>query len=157
MTKVFLLTAAQFSAAEEQRHELARSRPDGAGASLREILAPGAMWEVPWYFDPGNPDGRERRRRALEAIEAGEPIRDYLSRHYWLDWSDKRPPLCVLCPNGAEWCLDSKSSNGTGWAVTGAAPLITAAPSILVPGYHGFLRDGVFTPDIDNRGAAAKP
>lgn len=151
MTQVRLLTRDEFSTAENDRLALAKSRADNRGASLSEILAPGSMWEVPWYFDPTNPDARERRRNVLARIEGGEDHRDYLSRHYWQDWSQIRPPLCVLCPNGREWCIDAKSSNGSGWVVTGTAPLITAHPSIAVPGYHGFLRDGVFTPDLDQR------
>lgn len=46
---------------------------------------------------------------------------------------------------------DRRSSNGDGWNVTGDLPAITCAPSIVVPGYHGYLRDGVFTADIDGR------
>jgi hypothetical protein len=54
----------------------------------------------------------------------------------------------VLTPNGKEWCVDAKSSNGDGWVVTGDPPKITCYPSIVVPDYHGFLREGVFTPNM---------
>lgn len=131
--------------------EFSKTRTDGKqGASLSDVIAPGAMWEAPWYFDPaGDDEMQHRRRTAMANIAAGSPRNFYLSRFYWETWSTTRPPLCVLCPNGREWCVDAKSSNGEGWQVTGSPPLITAAPSIAVPGYHGFLQKGVFTPDLD--------
>ena len=151
MTKTYLLTTAEFAAAEERRMALARTRTDGKeGAGLREVLAPGAMWFVPWYFDPTDRmEMAQRRVKALERIAAGEHSRDFLSRFYWQQWSEKRAPICVLAPSGEEWCIDSRSSNGEGWTVTGDAPLITCAPSIALPNYHGYLQNGVFTPDLD--------
>ena len=71
-----------------------------------------------------------------------------LSPHYESTWKEKRPPLQVVCPNGKEWCVDAISSNGDGWVVTGEPPSITCSPSIAVPGYHGFLQNGIFTADI---------
>lgn len=68
-----------------------------------------------------------------------------LSEHYWQTWSRVRPPLCVVCPNGAQWEIDRKSSNGSGWVVTGSWPNLNCSPSIVVPGYHGFLQNGAFT------------
>lgn len=149
--KTFLLTAAEFAAAEERRMQLARTRTDGhQGAGLREVLDAGAMWFVPWYFDPTDRvDMAQRRTRILDNLAARGEHRDYLSKFYWQDWSDKRPPICVLCPGGGEWCIDAKSNNGDGWRVTGEPPKITATPSILLPNYHGFLKDGLFTPDLD--------
>ena len=86
MTKVFLLTAEQFSAAEQRRKDLAASRMDGRqGASLGEVVAAGAMWFVPWYFDPAHPEDGIRRDKALEALAAGDKARSYLSRFYWQD------------------------------------------------------------------------
>ncbi len=57
----------------------------------------------------------------------------------------------VVLPDGREWCITGPSSNGGGWTVTGTMPAITASPSILVPGYHGFLQNGVLTDDLDGR------
>lgn len=148
------LTGAEFRKADDDRMALARSRTDGKqGASLFEITGAGVMWYAPWYHDPRDPDDVARIDKALADIKADPNARWYLSRFYWETWSRKRPPICVLCPNGREWCVDAKSSNGEGWQVTGDVPLITCAPSIVVPGYHGFLRDGVFTGDIEGRGA----
>lgn len=119
---------------------------DARGVLERET-APGSMWLCPWYHDPASPDAPDKRARALEAIKAGK--KTYLSRYYWEDWADKRPPICVICPDGSHWVVDARSSNGEGWKVTGSAPLITCDPSILVPNYHGYLRDGKFTEDLD--------
>lgn len=50
--------------------------------------------------------------------------------------------LVVVTPAG-EWVVDGPSSNGTGaWKRSGVPPMVTAHPSILMPGYHGWLRDG---------------
>ncbi len=63
----------------------------------------------------------------------------------------KGDAIQVVLPDSREWCITGPSSNGGGWTVTGTMPCITASPSIHVPGYHGFLRDGVLTDDIDGR------
>lgn len=151
------LDAQQFRAVEDQRLALAKSRDNDkewlatnnaprGWARLEEITGPCVMWHAPWFFDPTNPEHRPRRAAALQLIIEGH--KSYLSRFYWQQWSDKRPPICVLCPNGKEWCVDARSSNGEGWEVMGEPPCITCVPSIQVPGYHGFLRDGIFTPNM---------
>ncbi len=157
-TPCHFLDADAFRVAEDNRMALAKRR--GADpewmkahnatygwASFNEVAAPCAAWYVPWFYDPENPEHQQRRARALEAIRDGRFNKEHfhLSRFYWSDWSDKRPPICVLCPNGREWIVDSISSNGEGWKVTGTVPKITCEPSIMVDGYHGYLRDGVFT------------
>lgn len=120
-------------------------RADGTGDSFTlQDRTPGMMWFAPWYWNPAKENYRRR----------GGP---FLSEHFWRDHADRRPPLVVVCPNGQEWCPDRPSTNGTGWTVTGEAPRITCAPSIVVPGYHGFLRDGVFTADIEGRGPSGAP
>lgn len=104
---------------------------------------PGATWLCPWYHDPER-DGC-----------TNYPY--FLSQHYRKDWADKRPPIAVVCPNGSTWVIDQKSSNGTGWVVTGEHNCLTVSPSIDIKGhagqkdYHGYLRDGVFTPDLEGR------
>ena len=98
---------------------------------------PGSMWFCPWYCGPDD-DQTER-------------IPDFLSVHYQNDWKGKRAPIAVRCPSGDLWVVDQNSSNGTGWAVTGEAPNITCTPSIVVPGYHGFLQNGIFTDDLEGR------
>ena len=117
--------------------EVYRRADTGEEMTIRD-KRPGMMWFSPWYYDP---TGKLNTRR-----ENGNA---FLSIHYWRDWAEKRAPLSVLGPDGNEWCVDRGSSNGDGWTVIGEAPSITCAPSIVLPGYHGFLRGGVFTADLD--------
>lgn len=114
------------------------------------IFTPGMVWPTPWVFDPTGE--RERCHQHVMVKLADRGRLNYLSPHYWRDWSNKRPPLCVVCPNGEQWEIDRKSSNGDGWVVTGDLLNITCTPSIVVPGYHGFLRGGEFTHDLEGRG-----
>jgi hypothetical protein len=125
---------------------------DGYYSNDRRVFLPGMAWPCPWYFDPlgelklaGN-----RREPMITGERKGEL--GFLSIHYWRDWADKRAPICVVCPNGETWEPDRKSSNGDGWIVAGDLPNITCSPSIVVTGYHGFLRAGEFTPDLEGRG-----
>lgn len=111
--------------------------PEVAALFHAQYFGAGAMWFCPWYYDPAAPDPEERR---------GKP--GILSVYYWRDWADTRPPLMVVTPALREWCVDQKASNGEGWTVTGHAPRITCSPSIDVPGYHGYLRDGEFSPPL---------
>jgi hypothetical protein len=160
MTQCRLLTPAEFSDAEKARYALAQERGKDPAwmaansatygwARIDEVTGPCVMWFATWMHDPQNPEHAPRREKALEALARGDAYfaghHYYLSKHYWRDWSDKRPPIVVLCPNGAEWCVDAKASNGDGWVVTGEAPNITCQPSIQVPGYHGYLQGGAFT------------
>ncbi|WP_158810443.1 hypothetical protein [Beijerinckia sp. L45] len=116
----------------------------------RRVFLPGMAWFEPWHFDPtGN---WQRAGKHVMYTERPGPEKSFLSPHYWRDWADKRPPICVVCPNGELWEIDRTSSNGDGWVVTGDLPDITCSPSIVVPGYHGFLRGGEFTADIEGRG-----
>lgn len=99
----------------------------------------GMMWEMPWMASPRRHDPTRERHPA-----------SYLSVHYYRDWASRRPPICVATPGkrNAQWVVDSKSSNGDGWIVTGDAPNITCSPSIVVDGYHGWLKDGVFSDPV---------
>jgi hypothetical protein len=105
---------------------------DGMWRNDKRIFLPGMGWYNDWYLD-----------RDLGS--------DFLSPHYYRDWAGKRPPIEIVCPNGYLWCIDRKSSNGDGWQVTGEWPNITCSPSIVAGSYHGFLRNGEFTPDLDGK------
>jgi hypothetical protein len=128
----------------------------------RRVFLPGMAWYQHFYFDPtgeferwraAQPDPEKYCRQPMIKRSSNPDDRaGFLSPHYWRDWSDKRPPICVVCPNGEQWEIDRWSSNGTGWTVTGELPHITCSPSIVVVGYHGFLRDGEFSADLDGRG-----
>lgn len=149
----------------QERHDM--NEVAIAGGMYREdrrMFVPGMAWYQPFYWDPlgelvpfadSNTSTQFRfvrepmcKRPADPDVRAG----GFLSPHYWRDWADKRPPICVVCPNGEQWEIDRWSSNGTGWQVTGELPNITCMPSIVVQGYHGWLKDGEFSADLDGRG-----
>ena len=118
-------------------HEEARTRGE-----KRYHPVPGDMWFASYLWDPEE-DGHLKRTD-----------QSFLSIEYARDHSTKRPPLIVVCPDGTQWTVDGTASNGkdgSGWSVTGEAPEITCTPSIKVSGYHGYLTNGVFTPDLDKR------
>lgn len=118
----------------------------------RRMFTPGMAWHQPFYWMPAGypaPAWMGKPGHVSEPrLQRGDA---FLSVHYWRDWADKRPPIEVVLPNGETWEIDRKSSNGDGWLVTGELPRITCAPSILARGYHGFLRDGTFTADVDRK------
>jgi hypothetical protein len=101
---------------------------------LRDAM-PGAMWDADWMPDRfKGPDGR---------------------------------CLVVVCPDGYQWMIDGQASNCTRpddsehkcWVRHGEPPNITVdkngntcqagGGSIGTSGYHGFLRDGSFTPNLN--------
>jgi len=135
----------QFTPADERQYWAQLIYLDAQGG--RHFMldkTPGMMWYATWYHDPTDPRDAATRAHAL----ANPTANHYLSPFYWQDWSMLRAPISVNCPNGAEWCVDAKSNNGPGWTVVGDAPMLTCSPSIAVPGYHGFLQNGVFTPNL---------
>ncbi len=127
----------------------------------RRMFVPGMAWYQPFYYDPhgemtafvaAHPGSNYRAKPMIVERPTDPNVRaNYLSPHYWSDWADKRPPIAVVCPNGYEWEIDRWSSNGTGWTVTEELPNITCSPSIVAGDYHGFLRDGEFTDDLEGR------
>lgn len=103
---------------------------------------PGDMWFCPWY---------------LENIDA-ESLKTILSPQYISETMAKRAPICVALPGGAQWIVDGLPYDeqfnpkiDSGWKVSGEAPNLTASPSIKTSSYHGYLRDGVLTDDLDGR------
>lgn len=147
-----VLTFAEFVAINEEAVAKGFYRND------RRVLLPGWAWPQPVYFDPlgelAAVAGKTHYRgEAMFTQPPADPDkRGFLSPHYWRDWAGKRAPICVVCPNGEQWEIDRWSSNGTGWTVTGDLPNITCSPSIVVDGYHGYLRAGAFTADLEGRG-----
>jgi hypothetical protein len=67
-------------------------------------------------------------------------------------WLHRKGPdgrsLCVRLPDGREWWVDGPTTNGPGWERSGEPPNVTATPSILTPGYHGWLTDGVLSDPV---------
>lgn len=112
----------------------------------------GAAWLCPWYHDPTDPNQLAIIDNKLQQAILAPVGRGFLSEHYWRDWARIRPPLTIILPNGGIWMPDQISSNNRGWQVTGELPTITVHPSINHPGYHGWLKDGEFSDDVDGRG-----
>jgi hypothetical protein len=168
MTIVRFLTDEEHSAIEQRRY--------AARGNMRDYFLPGMAWYCPWYFDPKHPREiadaddlpiTDPERCLNIRIERGLQGKSFLSVNYWRDWARTRPPITVVCPNGEQWCIDQKANNGPGWTVGGNFPdnglpsNITAMPSIVVPGYHGWLGvqgalPGQFTGDIEGRGPNGK-
>jgi len=86
---------------------------------------------------------KTKRKFTLDELPAGA---------MWYDdwWPGEPGPdgkhLYVRLPCGSTWHLDDSRKL---WTRTGVPPLVTASPSILTPGYHGFLQNGVLTGDLD--------
>lgn len=97
--------------------------PDGKVANLFDV-PPGAMWTADWYGDSG--DGYKGPDGKV--------------------WVVKLPGH-----NSNDWTFYGPSRDGGHWTVTGAPPNVTCSPSIGTGAYHGFLRDGVLTQDVDGR------
>ncbi len=53
--------------------------------------------------------------------------------------------IAVVCPDGMVWEIDGPASSGGFWSRTGTPPKLSVTPSILTPGYHGYLTNGVLT------------
>ena len=76
--------------------------------------------------------------------------------HYYYDHNSSRQPLFVLLPGHTLFLVDGKcwrdGKKYGGWEVSGIAPIITVHPSIHIHGFfHGFIRNGVISDDVDGR------
>jgi hypothetical protein len=114
-------------------------------------MRPGDMYFAPWQIDDPH-------------------YADALSKRYFSEHAANRAPLVVILPDGTPFCVDTRAFGrinpnaegaeqfgyyGDGWAVTGEPPRITVSPSVNIVGsYHGFIRDGEITDDIDGRAEA---
>jgi hypothetical protein len=101
----------------------------------------GEMWYATWLSE---------RMEDGTALGAG-----YLSTRYLAERWEHRPPLIVRLPGGIDFCIDSRADcpgGEVGWQVSGEPPNITVSPSINVMGvYHGYLRNGEITDDVEGR------
>ena len=128
--------------------------PDELRSLSQSFLPAGSMWLCPWYYDPAKPVDEDGDTLEQCIAKASAPdYNGFLSVHYYRDWAKVRAPIVVVCPDFVHWIVDSKSSNGAGWVVTGEAPRLTCAPSIWTSmssptSYHGFLQNGVFTDPV---------
>jgi hypothetical protein len=89
----------------------------------RFALPIGAMWHAPWMS------------RFPEHNHANDP----------------KGPLIVRLPGNYDWNTDGPDKKGGYWTREGMPPKVTVTPSIAVPGYHGYLTNGVLTNDLEGR------
>lgn len=91
----------------------------------------GDMWYAPWLLD-----GKWG-----------------LSPEYQSDWHKKRHPVVVYLPDRIDFCPDlCADGTNSGWTVTGETPNLTFSPSVNILGmWHGYVRDGQITDDIEGR------
>lgn len=64
---------------------------------------------------------------------------------YGDNWRGPDGRCLVVQTPGGYWVVDGPSKNGPGWTRTGEPPRVTVAPSVVIGGYHGWLRDGYLT------------
>ncbi len=83
---------------------------------------------------------------------------DNLSPRYLALPEPRRMPLVVILPGGTPFPIDFREHNaagpyGNGWAVSGdPATSLTLSPSVNVSGaYHGWIRGGVLSEDVEGR------
>lgn len=125
--------------------------PDGREVTLEEAPA-GGMMEASWYLGEGV---------TLEDIKAKPNLWGMSAQ--WRDKSIQKGsplmPIVVKLPGGTPWCYMQGATNGSGrgdgwrsgWDFSGDPPNVTCSPSIASPEYHGFLRGGVLTDDLNGR------
>jgi hypothetical protein len=125
----------------------AYQRPDGTILDMRKTL-PGDMYFAPWK---GMPKSKDRYGQLIQNT--------MLSPLYMRAWATKRSPICVITPNGGEWCVDYRSEfkDFPGWMVQGEPPNLTCVPDVEIPGikgpwgrpaYRGQLVAGVFSENM---------
>lgn len=115
---------------------------------LRELPDSGSV-----HFDPGDcfyarPESIKTRADGSRWIWGHQLSDEYESLR-----ASTRLPLLVKLPYGGDFCVDSAvTGESRGWTVTGDPPNITVSPSInCVNLYHGWIRDGELTDDVDGR------
>jgi hypothetical protein len=89
-------------------------------------------------------------RSGIYAAQDGRrwPMQDLPPGAMWYaDWMRFEGPdgrcLMVRLPDLRDWAIDGPATSGGGWERTGEPPDVSANPSIMTDGYHGFLTDGV--------------
>lgn len=121
---------------------------------------------MPWTCQLRDPPTPEERKAgavsvgdmwfAWSLVKDGQPVvPDFLSTTYVEKRMADRPPLMIRLPGGIDFCLDCRADcpgGEVGWQITGTLPNITVSPSLNVLGvWHGFLRDGVLSDDLNGR------
>jgi len=108
-----------------------------------EDRKPGDMWPAP---------------RILEYAVPGGVYEHMLSPRYLAMPEPRRAPLVVCLPGGVDFVIDTRAWKdgvhyGDGWSLSGdPARSLTLSPSVNINGiYHGWIRDGVITEDVEAR------
>lgn len=116
----------EFSDADYRQENVERlysGAPDGELYVLSE-MPPGAIWRVTW-------------------------MEDFFPNHYA---APDGKVWALMMPSGSEWLIYGPAAGGGKWTVAGELPKINVSPSIHQIGlYHGFVRDGIVTPDCEGR------
>lgn len=112
---------------------------------------PGTCWFARWYFDP-----EKDQKRLEDLIRLSAENKKHLSLNYLQKWATVRPPYVIVLPNKVAWSPDSHPiSDGKyisgGWDVEGDISNLTVSPSIHMTDYHGWIRNGEITDDVDGR------
>lgn len=99
---------------EWQRNSSQLYRRDTGELFLLATAPVGAMWDAQWYKD------YKGYKKHVDGI------------------------MLVVKTPGGDWCVDGPSypNHGPGWERVGTIPEVTASPSILMPRYHGWLKNG---------------
>lgn len=101
-----------------------------------------------WQF---NPDTLYRRADTDDLVTlAAAPVGAMWNADWLIDadgYSCVGGVVLMVKTPGGEWCVDGPAYNGgnvhpRAWTRSGAIPDVTAQPSIAMPRYHGFLRNG---------------
>lgn len=108
---------------EQDERELVHARlfraADGREFTLDQA-PPGSMWNATWW---------PYFRHAEAPADGWNPT--------------------VKLPDGIEWHIDGCPNNGGRWTRSGKPPTLTVEPSIKAVRYHGYLRGGVLTEDVE--------
>lgn len=112
----------------------------------------GAPRQVHWdraYAIPARHGGGEC---TLRAAPIGAIWRAEWHEHRWAG-ADGRCYGVQLPPGGLsdQWYIEQPAASGGGWTRVGVAPDFTCSPSIVTPRYHGWLRGGILSDDLDGR------
>lgn len=98
--------------------------------------------------------------RKIETGEIRKNLEDWGPGAMWdsTEWSVHQGPdgkcYSVLCPPGEQvdvWGIDEKASSGGYWTRTGVPPMLDVNPSIKTQNYHGYLRNGALTDDVEGK------
>ena len=123
----------------ELERKLIEKQRVAANGKPEHFFTPGMAWGCHKYNNPLDVKRcKERTAKGLKGFS-------FISVEYWRDWADKRTPIIIVVPGGYQWLIDGKQNSREGWTIIGETPNLTALEPVKVPGYSGWLIDGVLT------------